>query len=150
MDHIHLPVMPKECLEALAPNKDGVFLDGTAGLGGHSELLAESGCRLICIDRDGDAVARTAQRLARFGSRVTVLRGNFSELDTLLDSVGIGRVDGILLDLGVSSMQLDTPERGFSYRFDAPLDMRMDAAQTLTAEEIVNGWDVRELTRILY
>ncbi|MDR1669714.1 MAG: 16S rRNA (cytosine(1402)-N(4))-methyltransferase RsmH [Oscillospiraceae bacterium] len=150
MNYAHIPVMPDECVEALNPRAGGLYVDGTAGLGGHSELLAERGGTLICIDRDAAAAEACKTRLARFTNRVQVLQGNFRDLDTLLDLAGAGEVDGILLDLGVSSMQLDAPERGFSYRFDAPLDMRMDLSQPLTAEEIVNNWEYRTLIRILY
>ncbi len=150
MEYKHTPVMPRECMEALSPHAGGVYVDGTAGLGGHSELLAESGGRVFCIDRDAAAVEACKARLSRFGERVRVLQGNYCESDRLLDEVNAGEADGFLLDLGVSSMQLDAPERGFSYRFDAPLDMRMDTSQTLTADEIVNSWEYRKLVRILY
>lgn len=150
MDYIHTPVMAHECVNALSPRTGGVYVDGTAGLGGHSELLAESGGRVVCIDRDEAAVEACKARLSRFGESVRVIRGNFCEINRLLDAEGVGMADGILFDLGVSSMQLDAPERGFSYRFDAPLDMRMDSSQSLTAEKIVNEWEYRTLIRILY
>ncbi|MDR0324563.1 MAG: 16S rRNA (cytosine(1402)-N(4))-methyltransferase RsmH [Oscillospiraceae bacterium] len=146
----HVPVMPRECVKALNPHKGGVYLDGTAGLGGHSELLLEGGGQVICLDRDADALNQCKARLGRFGDRVRFLHGNYREMDRLLSEAGAGLLDGILLDIGVSSMQLDTPGRGFSYRHDAPLDMRMDGSQSLTAEEVVNEWDARQLVRIFY
>jgi 16S rRNA (cytosine1402-N4)-methyltransferase len=139
--------MPREVTDALVPRKGMVILDGTAGLGGHSELLAESGCRVICLDRDADALEKCKARLARFGDRIRFIHGNFSEMDICCGSEPL---DGILLDLGVSSMQLDSPDRGFSYRHDAALDMRMDRGQALTAAEIVNEWSHRQLVRIFY
>jgi len=146
----HTPVMPRECLEALSPREGGVYLDCTAGLGGHSEAMLESGGQVICLDRDAAALEHCKARLARFGNRAAYLHGNYSDLDKLLDGEGIGLLDGILMDCGVSSMQLDTPERGFSYRSAAPLDMRMDQTQSLTAAEVVNEWEYRRLVRILY
>ncbi|MCL1806270.1 MAG: 16S rRNA (cytosine(1402)-N(4))-methyltransferase RsmH [Oscillospiraceae bacterium] len=147
MNIIHTPVMPHEVIHALAPRKSGVYLDGTAGLGGHSELLLEAGATVYCLDRDQNALEKCKERLKRFGDKAVFLHGNHSEMDKLLDpSISL---DGILLDLGVSSMQLDEPERGFSYRHDAPLDMRMDQTQARTAAEVVNEWSYRELIRIL-
>ncbi|MDR0293541.1 MAG: 16S rRNA (cytosine(1402)-N(4))-methyltransferase RsmH [Oscillospiraceae bacterium] len=146
----HEPVMLRECIGALTPHEGGIYLDGTAGLGGHAEAMAENRGQVICLDRDKDALELCKARLKRFGERVTFLHGDYREMDVLLDGAGVGLLDGILLDLGVSSLQLDTPERGFSYRYDAPLDMRMDQAQARTAAEIVNEWPYRQLVRILY
>jgi 16S rRNA (cytosine1402-N4)-methyltransferase len=137
-------------MEALMPGEESVILDCTAGLGGHSELFLRAGSKVICLDRDEDALERCRIRLAPFGDRASFIHGNYGELDTLLDACGVERLDGILIDCGVSSMQLDTPERGFSYRSGAPLDMRMDRKQSLTAEEVVNEWEHRKLVRILY
>ena len=150
MNTPHTPVLPREAVGALAPRKDGVYLDGTAGLGGHAEAIAEYGGQVICLDRDAAALEHCKARLARFGDRVRFLHGNFCEMDRLLQPIGVALLDGVLLDLGVSSMQLDRPERGFSYRLDAPLDMRMDTSQSLTAAEVVNEWPYRQLVRILY
>lgn len=146
MNYTHQPVMLREVIEALAPREGGIYIDGTSGLGGHSEAIAERGGRVICIDRDTDALTMCKARLERFGERIGFIHGNFCDMDQF----NLKKADGILLDLGVSSMQLDAPERGFSYRYDAPLDMRMDKTQTLTAAEIVNEWPYRQLVRILY
>jgi 16S rRNA (cytosine1402-N4)-methyltransferase len=137
-----------ECVEALAPKSGGLYLDCTAGLGGHSEALLESGGQVICLDRDSAALEHCKTRLKRFGDKVTFIHGNYGDLDEL--NAGAEPFDGILIDCGVSSMQLDEQERGFSYRSEAPLDMRMDRTQALTAEEVANEWDYRSLVRILY
>jgi 16S rRNA (cytosine1402-N4)-methyltransferase len=150
MNGIHTPVMLRECVEALAPRKDGIYLDCTAGLGGHTEAILEYRCKAICLDRDADALEQCKTRLARFGNRVTFIHGNYSDLDRHLDDAGEGKADGILIDCGVSSMQLDTADRGFSYRRAAPLDMRMDRTQGLTAAAVVNEWEYTRLRRILY
>jgi 16S rRNA (cytosine1402-N4)-methyltransferase len=142
--------MLRECIEALAPREDGLYLDCTAGLGGHSEALLEHGCQVICLDRDADALEQCKTRLERFGDKVSFVHGNYGEMDRLLGEAGFGLLNGILIDCGVSSMQLDMSERGFSYRRAAPLDMRMDRTQALTAAEVVNGWEYRRLVRILY
>ena len=130
----------------------GVYLDGTLGLGGHSYQIASrlTTGRLICIDRDETAIERAGKRLAPFGDKVTLVHGNFSDAAQIIDSLGIPGVDGMLFDLGVSSPQLDEIERGFSYMGDAPLDMRMDAGDSLTAYEVVNTWPEERLNRILW
>lgn len=152
MTYSHEPVMLNECVGALTLKSGGVYLDGTAGLGGHSEEIAKrlDGGRLICLDKDPMAVERCSERLAPYGERVTVVRNDFRDLSSVLDRLGVQGADGILLDLGVSSLQLDMPERGFSYRFDAPLDMRMDNDASLNAYDIVNTWEENRIKRILY
>ncbi len=148
----HTPVLLSECLEALAVRPSGTYVDGTFGRGGHSlEILRRlTTGRLIAIDRDLDALAAGRERLGAFGDRVCFVHGNFSDLGAILRERGIEKVDGLLFDLGVSSPQLDEPERGFSYQEDAPLDMRMDRTAALTARQIVNEWSYEELRRILY
>jgi len=148
----HFSVMLNECIDNLNIKPDGVYLDGTLGLGGHSfEIASRLGSgRLISIDRDETAIERAGRRLAVFGDKVTLVHGNFADAAEILDGLGIEAVDGMLFDLGVSSPQLDESERGFSYMADAPLDMRMDAGDSLTAYEIVNSWDTDRLNRILW
>ena len=147
----HVPIMVHEVMDLLEPGRGGVFVDGTLGGGGHSEailqLLPEDG-RLIGIDRDTTALAAASARLQPFGDRFTALHGNFFHMKSLLRQRGVARVNGILLDLGVSSYQLDEASRGFSYRAEAPLDMRMDQTAALTAYDVVNGYPERELVRI--
>src|SRR3954447_25010049 len=136
--------MAREVVELLLPVPAGLIVDCTVGGGGHSAQLLEArpDVRLLGIDRDTDAVAAAQSRLAPFGDRARVVHGGFEQLQTLVDRHGEGgQVMGILMDLGVSSAQLDRAERGFSYRLDAPLDMRMDAKQELTAADVVNGYD---------
>ncbi len=148
----HVSVLLEECIDNLNIKPDGVYVDGTLGLGGHSYEIAsrlESG-RLIGIDRDETAIRRAGKRLEPFGERITLVHGNFSDTASILDSLGIEAVDGMLFDLGVSSPQLDEAQRGFSYRVEAPLDMRMDASEGLSAYEIVNTWDAERLNRILW
>lgn len=150
MDAQHLPVLAAESVELLAPGRGGVFVDATLGLGGHAEAILEAApeARLVGIDRDEQALARAAGRLARFGERVRFVQANFRDLERTLAGLGMeGGVAGILADLGVSSMQLDTPERGFSFRFDAPLDMRMGLGE-MTAADVVNEEAEGELERI--
>ena len=148
----HISVLLDECIENLNIRPDGIYLDGTLGMGGHSWEIASrlSTGRLICIDRDESAIERAGRRLAPFGEKVTLVHGNFSDAASLLDSLGITGVDGMLFDLGVSSPQLDEAERGFSYMVQAPLDMRMDQGGALTAWEVVNTWDESRLNRILW
>ena len=147
----HVPIMVREVTDLLRPDRGGVFVDGTLGGGGHSEailnLLPETG-RLIGIDRDETALQAASARLAPFGDRFTAVHGNFFHMKSLLLQRGISKVDGILLDLGVSSYQLDEPSRGFSYKAEAPLDMRMDQSASLTAADVVNGYPEKELIRI--
>lgn len=151
MEFSHEPVLLEECMEYLAIRPNGLYVDGTLGGGGHSseilKRLSRTG-RLIGIDRDGDAIAAATARLGGDG-RFTALRGNFHDAAELLKAEDITQIDGMLLDLGVSSYQLDEGSRGFSYHTDAPLDMRMDRAQTLTARDIVNGYSCAELARVL-
>lgn len=141
-----------EVMDSLSIKPDGIYIDGTAGGGGHSSAIAArlTTGRLIAIDRDPAAIAAAGARLARFGDRAKVVRANFSEMDRVCADEGVNAVDGILLDLGVSSHQLDTPERGFSYISDAPLDMRMDTDAPLSAADVVNGYPREKLERIIY
>ena len=150
MEYTHKPVLLDECIEALAIRPGGVYVDGTLGRAGHSREIVKrlTTGRLICIDQDSAAIEAAKQRLAPWLDRVRLVHSNFSELGTVLaDEEG---VDGMLFDLGVSSPQLDDPERGFSYMHDAPLDMRMDRTSPLTAREVVNAWSFEELRRILF
>ena len=147
----HAPVLLEECIAALNIRPDGVYVDGTLGRGGHSLEIARrltTGC-LIAVDRDGEALEAASKRLAPFGERVTLVKSNFDRLGEILDDQGVDKADGMLFDLGVSSPQLDDAARGFSYMADAPLDMRMDRDNALTAREIVNEWPEEELRRIL-
>ena len=148
----HIPIMLDEVIEGLDIKPDGIYVDGTLGGGGHSYEIAKrlvSGGRLIGIDQDEAAIKAAGARLSGFGDRVTVVRSNYAQMVSVLQSLGIEQVDGILLDLGVSSHQLDNAERGFSYMEDAPLDMRMDRRQEKTAGDIVNFYSQAELTRII-
>lgn len=148
----HYSVMRSEAIEALRIRPDGIYIDGTAGGGGHSFAIAEGltdGGRLIAFDQDSDALAAAERRLAPFSGRVTLVHANFRDAGRILFEMGIPKIDGALLDLGVSSFQLDSAERGFSYMQSAPLDMRMDREQTLSAYDVVNGYDEQELRRIL-
>lgn len=149
----HRPVLLEECLQGLNIRPRGIYLDGTFGRGGHSAEIAKrltEGGLLLCVDRDQQALDEGAQYLAPYRDRVRFLHGNFGDLDVLLDAEGIPAVDGMLFDLGVSSPQLDDPARGFSYQKDAPLDMRMNRDEPLTAYIVVNEWPQEELKRILY
>ena len=148
----HKSVLLHECIENLNIKPDGIYVDGTLGLGGHSMEIAKrlTTGRLIAIDQDETAIERSKARLAPWAERITFVHGNFRSLGKILDDLGIDRVNGMLFDLGVSSPQLDEAERGFSYMADAPLDMRMDREQSLTAYEIVNNWPREELKSILY
>lgn len=153
MTYSHEPVMLSECIEYLNIRPDGIYLDGTLGGGGHSREIArrlEAGGRLISVDRDERALSRAGERLREFGGLITFCHGNFRDLNMIMDSLGIEKADGMLFDLGVSSPQLDETQRGFSYTLDAPLDMRMDETESLTAFEIVNEWPEERLKRILY
>ena len=134
--------MVQEVLEHLAPSRGGVFVDGTVGLGGHARAVLEAGAsQLLGVDRDPAAVELARERLREFGDRARVVHGDYRQLPAILDREGLSAVDGILLDLGVSSMQLDQPGRGFSFRRDEPLDMRMDTSAGPTAAEAVAGAD---------
>lgn len=153
MDYSHRPVLPDECIKALAIKPGGIYVDGTLGGGGHSEEIAKrlaEGGRLVCIDRDKRAIARAGERLKPYMDRIDIIHGNFRELGFILDRLGIDKTDGMLFDLGVSSPQLDEAERGFSYMADAPLDMRMDETESVTAKTIVNEWPEDRIKRILY
>ena len=153
MEFQHKSVLLQECIDALNIRPDGIYLDGTLGGAGHSSQIAcrlTEGGRLIGVDRDRTALAAAKERLAPYADRVTLVHSNFAEIDAILDSLGIPAVDGMLFDLGVSSPQLDDASRGFSYMADAPLDMRMDKDDVLTAGEVVNTWPQGELRRILY
>lgn len=153
MEFQHKSVLLQECIDALSIRPDGIYLDGTLGGAGHSSQIARrltEGGRLIGVDRDRTALAAAKERLAPYADRVTLVHSNFAEIDAILDSLGIPAVDGMLFDLGVSSPQLDDASRGFSYMADAPLDMRMDKDDALTAGAVVNTWPQGELRRILY
>ena len=148
----HKPVLLDECLEALAIKPDGIYLDGTLGRAGHSLEIVKrlTTGRLIGIDRDETAIAAAQERLADYADRVTLVHSNFDRVGEILDELGIDGADGMLFDLGVSSPQLDDAGRGFSYRHDAPLDMRMDRTAALCARQVVNEWPYEELRRILF
>ena len=148
----HVSVLLDECIQGLNIRPDGIYVDGTLGGAGHSSHIASkiTTGRLIGIDRDEVALTAAAERLAPYGDRVTLVHSNFCDIASVLARLGIGGVDGILLDLGVSSPQLDDGARGFSYMADAPLDMRMDHSEALTAAAVVNTWSYEELKRILY
>ena len=148
----HVSVLLEECIEGLAIKPDGIYVDGTLGGAGHSSRIAAklTTGRLIGIDRDNVALEAAAERLRPFEDRVTLVHANFCDMDQALQELGIDKVDGILLDLGVSSPQLDDGQRGFSYMTDAPLDMRMNGEDTRDARQIVNTWSYEELKRILY
>lgn len=153
MEFNHYSVLLNETIENLNIKPDGIYVDGTLGGGGHAyqvaSRLSEKG-RLIGIDQDADAIAAAGERLKEFGDKITIIRSNYANMKEKLHRIGVEKVDGIVLDLGVSSFQLDTPERGFTYRDEnAPLDMRMDDRQSLTAKDIVNGYSEMDLYRII-
>lgn len=148
----HKSVLLNETIESLNIQPDGIYVDGTLGGAGHSsEICRRLGTngRLIGIDQDGDAIAAASERLKEFGDKVTIVRDNYVNTPSVLANLGISEADGILLDLGVSSYQLDTDERGFSYQHEAPLDMRMDDRNPMTAADIVNGYSLQELARVI-
>lgn len=150
MEFSHVSVLLSESIEGLAVRPDGIYVDGTAGGAGHSKKIAEKltdGGQLIALDRDPDAVEIASERLAGYNARV--IKSNYSDMRNVLDSLGIDKVDGVLLDLGVSSHQLDTPERGFSYNYDAPLDMRM-SQEGVSAYDIVNNYTQEQLAKIIF
>ena len=151
--YTHRPVLLDECIEALNIRPEGIYLDGTLGRAGHSREIARrlSGSgKLICVDRDQAALDAAQERLGEWMDRVTLVHSNFDRVSEILDELGIAGVDGMLFDLGVSSPQLDDGSRGFSYMADAPLDMRMDRSEGLTAADVVNTWSQEELRRILF
>ena len=148
----HRPVLLQECIDSLNIRPEGTYLDGTLGRAGHSREIArrlEGAGRLICVDRDQAALDAARERLAPWMDRVTLVHSNFDQIDAILDRLELPGVDGMLFDLGVSSPQLDDGSRGFSYLVDAPLDMRMDREEGLTAADVVNTWPQEELRRIL-
>ncbi len=148
----HRSVLLDECIEALAIKPEGTYIDGTAGGGGHSFEIAKNltSGRLVAIDQDEAAITAAGKRLSVYGGRVQLVRSNFCEIADVCDRLELEGIDGLLLDLGVSSYQLDTAERGFSYQADAPLDMRMDKRRTLSAYDVVNSYDEAEIKRILF
>ena len=152
MEFQHKSILLNECMEGLSIKTDGIYVDGTLGGGGHSfhiaQRLSDKG-RLIGIDQDEDAIEAATKRLAQFKQRVTIVRDNYEHFQEILSTLSIPAVDGILLDLGVSSYQFDEADRGFSYRFDAPLDMRMDKRQDFTAKDLINSYSEAELYHII-
>lgn len=148
----HRSVLLDECIDGLAIKPEGIYVDGTAGGGGHSFEIAKrlTTGKLIAIDQDAAAITAASERLAPLGERAVVVRSNFCEIASVCRELGVEQIDGLLLDLGVSSYQLDTAERGFSYQADAPLDMRMDKRRSLTAAEVVNEYSEERLKKILY
>ena len=152
MEFSHYSVMTNEAIEALSVKENGIYLDCTCGGGGHSlEIVRKlTAGRLYCIDQDEAAIAACKKRLAGYEDRFTMVRTNFSQAAEMMKLYGVEKIDGALLDLGVSSFQLDTAERGFSYMKDAPLDMRMDQSRSFSAYDVVNGYSEAELKRVLY
>ena len=152
MEFQHKSILLTECMDGRSIKPDGIYVDGTLGGGGHSfhilERLGERG-RLIGIDQDEDAIKAATKRLEAYENKVTIVRDNYEHFQTILSTLSIPKVDGILLDLGVSSYQFDEADRGFSYRFDAPLDMRMDRRQDFTAKDLLNSYSEAELYRII-
>ena len=151
MDYIHKSVLLDESIEGLNIREDGIYVDCTLGGGGHTEEILKRATKgkVIGIDQDDYAIERAEEKLGNFKNFIPV-KNNFSNIDEILDNQNIEKIDGIIFDLGVSSFQLDIPERGFSYNNDMPLDMRMDKSQTTTARHIVNGYEENELSRILW
>ncbi|MBQ5446764.1 MAG: 16S rRNA (cytosine(1402)-N(4))-methyltransferase RsmH [Lachnospiraceae bacterium] len=152
MEFVHKSVLLNETVDGLNVKPGGVYVDGTLGGAGHASLVCErlagSG-RFIGIDQDEEAIIAATDKLNKYGDIVTVVRNNYVNIKEVLSNLGIEKVDGIMLDLGVSSRQLDTPERGFSYKYDAPLDMRMDNRNDMTARDIVNNYDEMDLYRVI-
>ena len=151
MEFSHYPVMLGECIEALDIKPDGIYVDCTAGGGGHSEAIVSrlTTGMLISLDQDDEAIEACKTRLAKYNERSKIVKCNFADLGTVLDNLDILHIDGVLMDLGVSSHQLDTPSRGFSYNSDAILDMRMDPRSPFSAYDVVNGYSEAELRRII-
>lgn len=152
MEFHHISVLLNECIDNLNIRPDGIYVDGTMGGGGHSLGIAKrlTTGRLICIDQDPNAHEAAGKRLAEYKDRITFVRDNFGNIANILDSLGIEKIDGMLLDIGVSSHQLDEAERGFSYQQDAPLDMRMNPDRPFSAYDVVNGYDEDELDRVIF
>lgn len=153
MEFSHVSVLAEECIQALNLRPDGVYVDGTTGGGGHSLRIAQQlgpAGRLICIDRDEEALAAASRRLEAYRDRVTFVKSNFAQIAQVIEGQGLAGVDGILFDLGVSSYQLDNGDRGFSYMHDAPLDMRMDRSQPFSAWDVVNTYTQEQLRQILW
>ena len=149
---VHIPIMPEEVKASLITENDGVYVDATLGFGGHSEMILENLSnqgKLIGIDRDAEAIKASENRLGKYGDRFHAIHGNYKNIEGYLSDLGIDLVDGILADLGISSYQIDTPTRGFSYNKDAPLDMRMNQNDKLSAYEVVNTYPAGELQRII-
>ena len=148
----HVPVLLEECIQYLNINPSGLYLDGTCGMGGHSYEIASrlTDGHLICIDKDNYALEQAAERLSEFRKHITFVHSDFSKASRIINELGRGRADGMLFDLGVSSPQLDSAERGFSYMRDAPLDMRMDRTSELSAYEVVNFYSEKRLTEIFF
>lgn len=152
MEFSHISIMAPEVMEALEPSRGGIYVDCTAGGGGHSLEIAKrlpEGSRLICLDRDDEAIEACTARLKEYSDLVTIVKSNFSNIGSALDMLGIEKIDGVMWDLGVSSHQLDDGDRGFSYSKDAPLDMRMDREETKSAYDVVNLYSEAELKRII-
>ena len=152
MEFHHISVLLNECIDNLNIRPDGIYVDGTMGGGGHSLEIAKrlTTGRLICIDQDPNAHEAAGKRLAEYKDRITFVRDHFGNIKSILDSLGIEKIDGMLLDIGVSSHQLDEAERGFSYQQDAPLDMRMNPDRPFSAYDVVNGYDEDELDRVIF
>lgn len=152
MEFHHISVLLNECIDNLNITPDGIYVDGTMGGGGHSLEIAKrlTTGRLICIDQDPNAHEAAGKRLAEYKDRITFVRDNFGNIANILNSLGIEKIDGMLLDIGVSSHQLDEAERGFSYQQDAPLDMRMNPDRPFSAYDVVNGYDEDELDRVIF
>ena len=152
MEFHHISVLLNECIDNLNITPDGIYVDGTMGGGGHSLEIAKrlTTGRLICIDQDPNAHEAAGKRLAEYKDRITFVRDNFGNIAIILYSLGIEKIDGMLLDIGVSSHQLDEAERGFSYQQDAPLDMRMNPDRPFSAYDVVNGYDEDELDRVIF
>jgi len=148
----HAPVMLCECIDGLNIKPEGIYVDGTLGRGGHTREIAErlDTGRVIAIDRDADAITQSEKLLPEYKDRINYIHGNFRDVSNILDSIGIDAADGMLFDLGVSSPQLDDSERGFSYMHEAPLDMRMDRSDGITARQAVNSWPEEELRRVFF
>jgi len=151
----HIPVLQKEVINYLCPQKDGIYIDATLGGGGHSALIAShfgKNGKIFGIDQDVEALKKAKSKLAKYGNKISYIQGNFRNLDKIILKFSIKKVDGILFDLGVSTEQLENPERGFSFseKFNVPLDMRMDISQKLTAYDVVNGYQEERIREILY